>query len=119
PVRPITVLDDQRNGTAQRGSEPDTRQKLDFVRFDLHPTAPAISAHAALQFTIDELGPQPQASRHPVQDRHQRRTVRLPCGQESEHGLTPCTSRKAGHYVPPPFPLSKLGHPLRGLSYSV
>ena len=52
PVFPVLVLNQYRDGAANRRSVPNTRNDLGMILFDLHPAASSISPLPALKFGI-------------------------------------------------------------------
>ncbi len=56
-----------------------------LVTLEAHPGAPAVSETAPSQLLSDLLGPQREAGRDPLEDRHESLAVGLSCGQEPEH----------------------------------
>jgi hypothetical protein len=55
PSIPILVLDEERNGTAQRLSMPHSRGDLDAILLDSHAPAAAIAQLPAPELVIDEV----------------------------------------------------------------
>ena len=85
PVRPIAVLDENRDGRANGFPLPHAGEKLGGVRFDFHPPAAPVAALAPLEVAVDRLKIHRQARRQTLDNRHQRLAVRLPCGVETKH----------------------------------
>src|SRR5690606_24014147 len=63
PVNEVTVLDHHRDRRADRATVSNAGEKLDLVRFDLHPPAASVTLLAPPQFVVDRI----------FVDRHARR----------------------------------------------
>jgi len=84
PVGEVAVLDEQRDGAAERAAVPYPAQYARAVLLYGHPAAAAVSLLPPLKVAVDVLGGERKSRRHAVYRGHQRRTVRLTRRYESE-----------------------------------
>ena len=85
PVRPVAVGDLERNRAGEGAPVPHTGKDRHPVLLDLHPPAAPVAVLPALELDVDVGGQEPEPGRHPVQDGDQRRPVRLPRRQKTQH----------------------------------
>src|SRR5581483_3081219 len=88
PVPPVAVLDPERDRRAERLAPTDAGANLGFVLLDLHATAAAVAAHAALQIAIDRVDGDRDAGGEALDDSGQPGSVRLPGGEVTERHVT-------------------------------
>ena len=87
PVRPVAVVDQHRDWSAERLSRPDTAQPFDAVPLDLHPGTAAISHHPAGQLLVNLFGHDRQSGREPFDDCYKGSAVRFTGGEKPQRHL--------------------------------
>jgi hypothetical protein len=73
----VAVADDERERRAERPSVPQPGEHLDFVLLDLLARAPPVSVLASAQVGVDRASVEREPGGQPLEDRDERRTVRL------------------------------------------
>ena len=77
PVRKVMIHNLKRDGRTKCLAKAQPRKNRDAIRFDLHAVAAPIPLLPPRQLCIDHLTRKPQPRRHAVENRRQRRTMRL------------------------------------------
>ena len=85
PVRPISVLNQQRDGRAERLPMSHTAHDFNAVTLDLHPPAAPVAPLSPRKFAVDQLDITCQTGRQPFNDCDQHAPMRLACGGETKH----------------------------------
>ena len=85
PLRPLGVVDHDRDRRAERGAVPDPAEQLDVVPLELHPRPPTKAEPTAGQLGADLLHGHGNARGQAFDHDHERGAVRLPCSQVAQH----------------------------------
>ena len=80
----VAVADDERDWRPERRSVAKTGENLDLVRFQLLPRAPPVALASPAQVVVNRRPVEREAGGESCQDRDERRSVRLPRGDELE-----------------------------------
>src|ERR1043165_7637308 len=94
PVRPVLILDEQRDGRAEREAVADAAQDFGAVALDLHAPAAPVAPLPALKLAVDLLRVNGETRRQTLDDGDERATVRLTGCVEAEHQSTLKSSRQ-------------------------
>src|SRR6516164_965220 len=88
PVRPVPILDSQRDRRANRLPLPHSGENVRAIFLDFLPPAAPVAELPPLQLVIDKLDSNLQSRRETRHKRQQRLTVRLTRGIEAKHKLS-------------------------------
>ena len=100
PLGPLGVADHDRDRRAQRLAVPDAGEERHLVGLELH-ARPATGAQPTPGQRLGEVaGAQPNVRRNALDGGHQGTSVRLACGQVTQHG-SECFTRRRGVRVLP------------------
>src|ERR1043165_6965077 len=94
PVRPVLILDEQRDGRAECEAGADAAQGFGAVALDLHAPAAPVAPLPALKLAVDLLRVNGETRRQTLDDGDERATVRLTGCVEAEHQSTLKSSRQ-------------------------
>ena len=86
PLGPLGVADLDRDRAALGLAVPDAADQGDLVLLELHPGAAAVAEPPARQGVADVVGGHPHVGGQPLEDRDERRAVRLTRRQPTQHG---------------------------------
>ena len=85
PLGPLAVADAHRHRAALGQPVADATEDLQLVGLEAHPRAPAVAQTPPGQLGRDLLRGHLDPGHQALEDRHQRRTVRLACRQPPQH----------------------------------
>ena len=87
PLRPLGVVDHDRDRRAEREAVPDPTEDLDVVALEAHPRPAAEAQPAAGQLVAQLLDGDGKTRRKPFDHHGERGAVRLAGGQVTQHGV--------------------------------
>ncbi len=87
PVLEIAIGDDERDRTAHRAPEADSRDRTNLVLFDQHPAAAAVAFLAARELMVDACEIDLEAGGYALDHRDEFGAVRFTGGQKTEHRI--------------------------------
>ena len=87
PVRPVTVLNEERNRAADRFAVADAGNDVGGIALDGHALTAAVAELTAAEIAGEIRRRDAQSGRHAFDDHDQRAAVRFTCSEKTKHWL--------------------------------